>query len=250
MCTSASSCVLTIISILFLICGSAFIGFGTWFLIDKDRVVNMFRISEDIEDVDVLEQPSFLEISIIIMLAYGLCLYFVSIIGIAAAFTTRVTACFFTYISVLSIAVILQVVAIALVAVYNTMFEKNAEKFWTATLKSVYIGPYDRQETASKVWDSTQAWIGCCGVHGQKDFKHHNGWDRSWVDPKTSRKTTANLPVTCCRMKSSAPDITALITPQAFADHLVRSDCPVSKLKSSRENIPSLLYQTPNRHCQ
>ena len=61
---------------------------------DKDRVINMFRISDNEKHFEVLESPSLLEYAILIMLTYGICLYFVAIIGCAATFTTKVSTCF------------------------------------------------------------------------------------------------------------------------------------------------------------
>ena len=77
--------------------------------------------------------------------------------------------------------------------------------------------------------------IGCCGVHGQSDFKNQKGWDRKWINQETKRNRQAKIPATCCMFKSSAPDIMGMRTEQQFLKYLIRPDCPVSRRQSHHE---------------
>ncbi|XP_041370443.1 tetraspanin-1-like isoform X2 [Gigantopelta aegis] len=191
---------------------------------------SLIRFTENEVDLSSMDTPSYIEIASYLIIACGVGLIVVCILGCCTVTCVkRVKCCFFAYITIMIAIVILQCTAAGLAVSYYSSFKNHGQNHMTRTLNQEYVGPFERENPISNTWDTTQASFHCCGVMGQNDFKTLQRWDSSWSSEQ------ATIPVSCCQLTKDefVIDVSKITKKADIEEKLKDPTCPVTGHQSN-----------------
>ncbi|KRY76704.1 Protein YIPF6 [Trichinella pseudospiralis] len=160
--------------------------FGIWMLVDPRR-----RISLDY--VNFYENDPLLRYAISLLMAIGICLVAVGLLGCLAALKEAICLIGFCFVAIILL-LISQCIVSALVAAYYDKVNNRLDGY----LYNLIHERYGRQVWVTELLDSIQFYQKCCGSNSSEDYMF------SYWQIVHSPGTVYYVPVSCCAQRQDA----------------------------------------------
>ncbi|KRZ41664.1 Protein YIPF6 [Trichinella pseudospiralis] len=172
--------------ILFWLIGCIFSAVSIWMLVDPRR-----RISLDY--VNFYENDPLLRYAISLLMAIGICLVAVGLLGCLAALKEAICLIGFCFVAIILL-LISQCIVSALVAAYYDKVNNRLDGY----LYNLIHERYGRQVWVTELLDSIQFYQKCCGSNSSEDYMF------SYWQIVHSPGTVYYVPVSCCAQRQDA----------------------------------------------
>jgi len=192
--------ILFVVNFLVFLIGAVTFGIGVYLKISPNDAMSLLnRISSD---GNITDNTSIISFSGWLFIILGIFIVLVGFSGCWGAFKES-TFLLYVYSTIFVILIVVEVVGLVFVLLKTSTFEKEGESFLVKTLQKNYVGVESHQYTNdansdnstiafSKIFDTVQIYMECCGVESFYDYKNFTTWNQI---------TTQSIPVTCCTMK-------------------------------------------------
>ncbi|CAC5422403.1 TSPAN18 [Mytilus coruscus] len=226
-CDGLSKFFLITFGILFLLFGGACLCGGIYVLVAKNDILILARSATD-GAVDTIDAPSLIERAAYVFIAIGSFIVFISFVGCCGA-CLKNKCLLRTYVIIVGLMIVLEVVAAILAAVFMNKMETYAKDNLQTMLNDNYIGPYATSNAVSLAFDLAQILLDCCGVVNRTEYASINTWNTTYAYDSGGGvyvTVTATIPLTCCQFtnKDAFPDDMT-----TFLNSMEDNQCPVTQ---------------------
>lgn len=174
---------LVIFNVVFWLCGGALLGLGIWIRVDPNAL-NYLHVAT------INGGDSMVNASAYVLIGVGAFIFLTGFCGCCGALKES-TCMLNTYIAILVIIIILEVVAGILAIIFKGRIGNELQGSMRKTVEK----DYNVTEGISKSWDYVQVFFECCGADNATD------WDTSYYMGKYK-----HIPPTCCVLKEKNAD--------------------------------------------
>lgn len=180
----------------FFIAGAVLLGVGIWIAVDPSTLASFLSAF----NYGSLNVTGLLLGSAYALIGIGAFIFLIGFSGLCGALKEN-KVCLVIYIICVSIVLLVQIIAMILVAVFFEQIKSNALTALKTSITDNYEGSWTSANALSVAWDYTMITFDCCGVDSYTNFQGATNWNTAYSYGGNSY--TATVPTSCCNQDDS-----------------------------------------------